>query len=115
MKNESVPSKIIDVLENESRLTINEIFERTKVPEHRKGYHRLCIYRLLENKRIAKDGKSGKEYLYSLTDRTTNNLELLKQLHTVMVNRMDFTEEPNENEKKNLKNIEEMIEIEPIR
>ncbi|MBA7531400.1 hypothetical protein ES705_23612 [subsurface metagenome] len=83
MKIDSVPNKILSVLENESRLTINEIFERTKVPEHRKEYHRICIYRLLEAEKIAKDGKRAKEYLYSLKEnvinqeKTTDNLVLL--------------------------------------
>jgi len=115
MKIDSVPNKILEILKKESRLTINEIFERTKVPEHRKEYHRLCVNRLTDKKAIAKDGKNGKEYLNSLTDRTTNNIELLKQLHTVMLNKMDFTEEPNESEIKNIKNIEELIENEPTR
>ena len=66
MKNDSVPDKILNVLKKESRLTIKQIFTRTGVPEHRKEYHRLCIYRLLERELILKDGKVGNEYLYSL-------------------------------------------------
>lgn len=117
MKNESIPSKIIDILTEQSRLTINEIFEKSELPIEKKGYLRLCVNRLsgAKNPKIAKDGKNGKEYLYSLIERTTNSLELLKQLHTVMVNRMDFTETLNEKEIKNIENIEELIKNEPIR
>jgi len=106
MKNKSIPSKIMKILTKESRLTINEIFEKSELPIERKEYVRCCANRLLEAKRIAKDGKNGKEYLYSLKDNVINKFELLKRLHSVMVNRMDFIEEPNENEIKNIKDIE---------
>ncbi len=115
MRKDSVPQKILNVLKKESRLTINEIFKRTTVPEHRKKYHRICIYRLLEAGKIAKDGKSGSEYLYSLADRAINYLEHLKQLHSIMDKRMDFTQKPTDNEIKEIKYIEETIKNEPFR
>ena len=85
MKNESIPSKVIDILTKESRLTINEIFEKSELPIERKEYLRLCVNRLsgAENPKIAKDGKRAKEYLYSLKEnvinqeKTTDNLVLL--------------------------------------
>jgi len=76
---ESIPKLIIDILSKESRLTINEIFEKLELPKERKEYLRLCVNRLSADKRkdkdgnivkvnpkIAKDGKREKEYLYSL-------------------------------------------------
>ena len=81
MKNESIPSKIIDILTKESRLTINEIFEKSDLEIERKEYIRLCVNRLsgAENPKIVKNGKSGKEYLYSLKENAINPIELFSE------------------------------------
>lgn len=74
MKKESIPSKIIDILTKESRLTINEIFDKSEIAIERKEYLRCCVNRLSKAEKIAKDGKNGKEYLYSLI----NNIKELE-------------------------------------
>ena len=106
MEIESIPKLIIDILSKENRLTINEIFEKSRLPTERKEYLRLCVNRLSESKRIAKDGKRVREYLYQLKQNAINERELLIQLHSIVNRRMDFIEEPTENEKKTIKNIE---------
>lgn len=110
MEIKSIPKLIIDILSKENRLTINEIFEKSKLPEERKEYLRLCVWRLETNKnpRISKDGKKVREYLYSLKENAINERELLIQFHSIVNRRMDFIEEPTENEKKIIKNIENL-------
>jgi len=81
----SIPTRIIEVLETESKLTIKEIFERLNEPNNILEYVRICIYRLLKSKspRIVKDGKKGKEYLYSLRENANSpeiHLDFLKEL-----------------------------------
>lgn len=73
----SIPERIIEVLETESKLTIKEIFERLNEPNDKLEYVRICIYRLLKSKspKIVKDGKKGKEYLYSLRENAEITLD----------------------------------------
>lgn len=93
MENKSIPKKIIGILSGENRLTINEIFEKSKLPIERKEYLRLCVNRLLraKNPQIAKDGKRAKEYLYSLRE----NIEI--PIENIIIEK--YTEEYLETDK----------------
>lgn len=120
MKNESIPSKIIDILTEQSRLTINEIFEKSELPIEKKGYLRLCVNRLsgAKNPKIAKDGKRAKEYLYSLKNEVTNPIESFSE-YNELFKKLTKTQINKENLKKlaketlnldSIKKLEEMIE-----
>lgn len=85
----SIPERIIEVLETESKLTIKDISERLNESNDKLEYVRICIYRLLKSKspRIVKDGKKGKEYLYSLKENAeiTIDNELTDKLVLLMI------------------------------
>lgn len=80
-------------------------------PNDRIEYVRICIYRLLKSKspKIVKDGKKGKEYLYSLKENAETSDILLDQLYEIMSNKMEFIEKPNENDIELIEKIEEML------
>lgn len=96
----SIPERIIEVLETESKLTIKEIFERLNESIDKLEYVRICIYRLLKSKspKIVKDGKKGKEYLYSLKENAETSDILLDGLYEIMDGKMEFKKDLNKSE-----------------
>ncbi len=95
----SIPERIIEVLETESKLTIKEIFKRLNEPNNILEYVRICIYRLLKSKspKIVKDGKKGKEYLYSLEKNAINPLQSFSQYNELFKKLTQQTEITKEN------------------
>ena len=59
-------------------------------PNDKLEYIRICIYRLLKSKspKIVKDGKKGKEYLYSLKENAETLDILLDELYDIMIKYM---------------------------
>lgn len=93
MSSKSIPQIIIDILSKESRLTIKEIFEKSSLPKEKKEYLRLCVNRLstAKNPKIAKDGKIGKEYLYSPIDNIeeSEDTKILKKTKKIVNDLLD--------------------------
>jgi len=109
----SIPERIIEVLESESKLTIKDISERLNEPNDKLEYVRICVYRLLKSKspRIVKDGKKGKEYLYSLRENAESPVIHLDFHYKFMEEKMDFKEESDitDNEIKKIQKAREVI------
>jgi len=106
----SIREKIIEFLENNSRKTIKEIAEaiqenepsvRTKIFDKKYG--------LLTKGIVAKVSHEKRTGFFSLAKNHTEPIKLLKELHSIMYKKMDFTENPTENEIESIKNIEETI------
>ncbi len=98
--------KILRML-NGNKLTVKEIAQELDLKENAINVY---ICRLRKDNLIKKVGKDNRYNIYTtIKKEPINPLRYLKELHSIMNNRMDFTEEPNENEIQTIKTIEEMI------
>ena len=95
-------SKVLNLLAKEE-LTSKEITER--IGDKTSDTVSVYLSKLLKDGTIEKtNDKKPYKYKKALTP-----IELLKQLHKIMDNRMDFTEEPTESEQQIILKIEELI------
>lgn len=95
--------ELLTLLKN-NPLTAKELVEQLEIPiEHVRTY----ISQFSEQGKITKSGKKDRYNLYEVVE--VNPIELLKQLHEIMENRMDFTEKPTESEQQIILKIEELI------
>lgn len=96
-------NKLLELLKVEP-LTTNEIVEKLKIPiEHIWTY----LSQFMKDGKVVKVGKQGKYNLYKAIE--DNPIRLLRHLHKIMNERMDFIEKPSENEIEIIKVIEGMI------
>lgn len=105
-KKMSNKEKILEMLKG-NELTVREIAQDLNLKENAVNVY---ICRLRKDNLIKKVGKINRYNVYTtIKKESINPLRYLKELHSIMNNRMDFIEKPNENEIQTIKTIEEMI------
>ncbi len=87
MEIKTIPEIVLEILSKKSRLTANQIFEESKLPEDKKQQLRLTLVRLEKHisQKIVKDGMKGKQFLYSLKENAIDKEELIDNLVDLMI------------------------------
>ena len=84
----TIPEIVLEILAKvgNDRKTAKQIFDLSNLPEGKSEQIRLTLVRLEKHKdqKVVKDGKRGREYLYSLKDKAESSKVLLKQLYEIM-------------------------------
>lgn len=129
-----IKENILELIKKHEGLTYNGI-EKFYNKEYPDKLNISSVYKFLQRLREdeliysvseTEKAEKGKHFTYKPTVKAYQKQETIeskyskllkgtRNLHTVMVNRMDFTESPTKNEKENLEKIEELIENEPTR
>jgi len=96
--------KILELLK-EQELTVKEIADKTEFNENE---IRTYIHRLLKDNLIKEIGKKNRYYIYTTIKKESNgNLRtLLKDLYSLMNNKMDFTKTPDNQDIELIKKID---------
>lgn len=106
----SIREKIIQYLEKNNRKTIKEI---AKSIQEQENVVRTKIfdkkYGLIQKGIIVKVSHEKRTGYFSLAKNFIDQLKALKQLHSIMKNKMDFIEKPDDNEIRIIEAIERLI------
>lgn len=79
------------------------------MPKTEKQFTELKSIKLTKKQVENWNPKNIKEFLDGNNTNNTDLLKTLKELHSLMVNKMDFSKEPNEQEIKMIQKVEELI------
>lgn len=102
-----ITKKILDKLkESEDPLTIKDICG--EIEDDNQDKIRVYIKRLEKDKKIRFTGKISREKLYTIND-PEDHYNLLKELHRIMMQYMNFQEKPSSEDVEIIKKIEEII------
>jgi len=102
-----ITKKILDKLkETENPLTIKDICG--EIEDDNQDKIRVYIKRLEKNNKVRSTGKISREKLYVIND-PEDHFNLLKELHRIMLNYMDFREKPSLEDVEIIKKIEDII------